>query len=45
MDQQSQETSEVLTFAPHTQWKRRNDAIEDVGHTLLAVLKEATTLS
>ena len=44
MDQQSQETSEVLTFAPRQRIRNESDAIDDVGHTL-AMLKEAATLS
>ena len=45
MDQQSQETSEVLTFAPRQRIRNESDAIDDVGHTLVAMLKEAATLS
>jgi len=45
MDQQSQETSEVLTFAPRQRMRNESDAIDDVGYTLVAILKEAATLS
>jgi len=45
MDQQSQETSEVLTFAPRQRMRNESDAIDDVGYTLVAMLKEAATLS
>ena len=45
MDQQSQETSEVLTFAPRQRMRNESDAIDDVEDTLVAMLKEAATLS
>jgi hypothetical protein len=45
MDQQSQETSEVLTFVPRQRVRNESDAIDDVGHTLVAMPKEAAALS
>ena len=46
MDQQSQETSEVLTFAPRQRMRNESDAIDDVRvQALVAMLKEAATLS
>jgi hypothetical protein len=45
MNQQSQETSEVLTFVPRQRVRNESDAIDDVGHTLVAMPKEAAALS
>jgi uncharacterized protein YlxW (UPF0749 family) len=45
MDQQRKKRLKVLTFAPRQRIRNESDAIDDVGHTLVAMLKEAATLS
>jgi hypothetical protein len=45
MDQQSQETSEVLTFAPRQRMRNESDPIDQVGQALVGMLKDAAALS
>ena len=45
MDQPSQETSEVLTFAPRQRMRNESDPIDKVGHALVGMLKDAAALS
>ena len=45
MDQQSQETSEVLTFAPRQRIRNESDPIDQAGQALVGMLKDAAALS
>ena len=45
MDQQSQETSEVLTFAPRQRMCNESDPIDQAGQALVGMLKDAAALS
>jgi hypothetical protein len=45
MDQQSQETFEVVRFAPRQRIRNESDPIDEVGHALVGMLKDAAALS
>ena len=45
MDQRTSETSEVLAFAPNQKPRDASDPLDQAGHALIAVVREAASIS